>query len=200
MHPVTDGLAAAFPGASGMAARGRALDWAATPLGPVDRWPAALRTAVRLMLATPVATSLWCGASYTLLYNDAYRRILGAKPPDALGRSGAAVWDELWPALEPQFAQVRAGGAPGYADESLLRMERLEGGRAEDAWFTYALSALTDDAGTGTPGPCLAVYNVAVETTVRVRAERAIAAERERLRLVLQMPVPVALHEGPEHR
>ncbi len=196
-------LATVFPGESEMAARSRAFHWAATPLGPPDGWPAALRSAVRQMLATPVATSLWCGPSYTLLYNDAYRRILGMKHPDALARSGAAVWDELWPALEPQFAQVRAGGPPVYEDESLLHMERLAGGAGEDAWFTYALSALTDDDGTG-----LAVHNVAVETTARVLAERRqrallaeLAAERARLRgVILQAPVPMALHEGPEHR
>ena len=151
-------------------------DWATTPLGPVAAWPAALRTAVRLMLASPVATSLWVGPSYTLIYNDRYRLILGAKHPRALGRSGAAVWDELWPALEPQFARVRRGEGAVYEDEALLRMERLDGGQGEDAWFTYALSALTDDA-----GECLAVYNVAVETTERVRARTTAENERKRL-------------------
>jgi hypothetical protein len=105
--------------------RGRAVDWAVTPRGPVGRWPAARRTAVWLMLATPVATSLWCGPTYTRLSTDAYRRILGATHPAALGRSGAAVWDELWPALEPRFAQVRAGG-PAVLDA------RGHGARAGD--------------------------------------------------------------------
>jgi PAS domain S-box-containing protein len=165
-----------FAGDSEMARRCRELDWATTPLGPVAAWPAALRTAVRLMLASPVATSLWVGPSYTLIYNDRYRLILGAKHPRALGRSGAAVWDELWPALEPQFARVRRGEGSVYEDEALLRMERLDGGKGEDAWFTYALSALTDDA-----GECLAVYNVAVETTERVRARTTAETERKRL-------------------
>jgi hypothetical protein len=68
------------------------------------------------------------------------------------------VWDELWSTLEPQFGAVRTGGAPVFADDALLRLERREDGAAEDAWFTYALSALTDD------GRYLAVYNVAVES------------------------------------
>jgi hypothetical protein len=165
-----------FAGDSEMARLCRDLDWATTPLGPVAAWPAALRAAVRLMLASPVATSLWVGPSYTLIYNDRYRLILGAKHPRALGRSGAAVWEELWPALEPQFAGVRRGDGSVFADEALLRMERLDGGKSEDAWFTYALSALTDDA-----GECLAVYNVAVETTERVRARATAENERKRL-------------------
>jgi PAS domain S-box-containing protein len=39
-----------FPGDSEMAARMRALDWSATPLGSVERWPEALRTSVRIVL------------------------------------------------------------------------------------------------------------------------------------------------------
>ena len=158
-----------FAGDTEMAHRCRGHAWAATPLGRVAGWPTELRTAVRLMLGAPVATSLWVGPSYTLLYNDAYRQILGAKHPDALGRSGAAVWDEVWPMLEPQFEQVRRGGPAVYQDEVGMRVERLAGGAGEDAWFTYALSALTDEDGVG-----LAVYNVAVEVTERMPA-RAVA-------------------------
>ncbi len=41
----------------GMAARIRAHDWSATPLGPIDAWPPGLRVAVNLMLTNgfPVA-------------------------------------------------------------------------------------------------------------------------------------------------
>ncbi len=40
-----------------MAARSRALDWAATSLGPAAGWLPALRADVRLMLGAPVPTS-----------------------------------------------------------------------------------------------------------------------------------------------
>ena len=39
-----------FAGDSEMAMRMRALDWSATPLGPVDQWPHALRTSLRIVL------------------------------------------------------------------------------------------------------------------------------------------------------
>lgn len=80
-----------FLGDSEMAALGRAFDWAATPLGPIAAWPPALCTAVRLLLDTPAPACLWCGPEYVLLYNDAYRRLLGAKHPAALGRPGHMV-------------------------------------------------------------------------------------------------------------
>jgi len=39
-----------FAGDSDMATRMRALDWSATPLGPVEQWPEALRTSIRIVL------------------------------------------------------------------------------------------------------------------------------------------------------
>ena len=196
VHGVGDAL---FAGPGEMRALCRALDWAATPLGPVAGWPSALRTAVRLMLASPVATCLWCGPTYALVYNDAYRQILGVKHPAALGRSGAVVWEELWGTLEPQFESVRAGGPAVYADEVRFTMNRLEGGRPEDAWFTYSLSALTDEDGSGRPGACLAVYNLGIESTARIRVERAVAIERARLEQVFRRaPSFIVAFRGPE--
>ena len=184
-----------FAGPGEVRARARALDWAATPLGAIDTWPTELTTTVRLILGSPVAMCLWCGPTYTLIYNDPYARILGAKQGYALGRSGAEVWDELWPALEPQFEQVRLGGPPVYADEALLTMERLEGGKAEDAWFTYSLSALND-----AEGHCIAVHNIGVEITEKVRAREALAGERSRLFEAFQrVPSFVSVVTGQEH-
>src|SRR6476620_561200 len=62
---------AIFTGPGELRALCREFDWSATPLGPVEHWPESLGTAVRLMLAAPVAISLWCGPEYTLVYNDA---------------------------------------------------------------------------------------------------------------------------------
>jgi PAS domain S-box-containing protein len=166
----TEGADRLFAGGGEMRARCRAMDWGATPLGPVEAWPPTLRTAVRQMMETPIAACLWCGPEYTLVYNDTYRVILGAKHEWSLGRSGAEVWDELWPVLREQFEQVRTGGPAVYVDESMLRMERLAGGEAEDAWFTYSLSALAEE-----DGRVLAVYNLAVEITEKIRTREALA-------------------------
>ena len=47
---------AIFAGPGEVRARCREVDWSTTPLGAVAGWPATLRTAVRLMFETPVAT------------------------------------------------------------------------------------------------------------------------------------------------
>jgi hypothetical protein len=45
-----------FAGDGEMATRMRALDWSATPLGPVEQWPQALRTSVRNVLDSASAS------------------------------------------------------------------------------------------------------------------------------------------------
>ena len=184
-----------FVGRSEMAALCREFDWGATSLGPVSHWPEPLRSAVRLMLEAPIPASLWCGPSYTLLYNDAYRRILGVKHPDALGHPGAEIWHELWPQHEAWFEQVRCRGTPIFADEARFILERGKGAGDEERWFSYALSPLVDEA-----GACLAVYNVAIDITDRVRARDALTTERARLFEAFQrVPSFISVVSGPDH-
>ena len=160
-----------FDGPGEMRARCRDVDWAATPLGAVARWPGALRTVVRTALESPFPTSVWCGPALTLFYNDAYRSVLGAKHPRALGRPGAEVWAEIWDGIGPMFAAVAAGGAPVHAEDAPFNIARAAGEAGQPTWFTYGLSAVRDD-----DGAPIAVLNVAVETTARVEVGRRLAA------------------------
>jgi len=71
-----------------------AVDWAATPLGPLESWPNSLQTAVRILLSSRFAMWMAWGPELTFFCNDAYRRdTLGAKypgrwasPPPSCGR------------------------------------------------------------------------------------------------------------------
>ena len=69
-----------------MAARMRALDWSTTPLGPVEQWPQALRTSVRIVLGGGYPMGICWGPDFAFLYNDAYLPLIGTKHPWALGR------------------------------------------------------------------------------------------------------------------
>ena len=53
-----------------MARRMRAMDWSATTLGPVDRWPPSLRTSVSTCLGCAFPIVLWWGPELAVLYND----------------------------------------------------------------------------------------------------------------------------------
>ncbi len=189
------GDVALFAGPGEVRALARTLDWGATSLGWPDGWSPALRIATRAMLDTPFPVCLWAGPEYALVYNDAYRRILSAKHPAALGQPGAVVWSEIWTELERQFAEVRAGGPPVYAENARFVMARLAGGHTQDAWFSYSLSPLRDE-----DGRVAAVLNISPETTAQVHAERALDVERGRLAEVFrQSPSFLAVLRGPDN-
>jgi PAS domain S-box-containing protein len=191
-----------FPGDSEMARLCRAVDWGKTSLGAVEHWPDALRVAVRMALETPFPINLWCGPDMVLIYNDAYRVVLGAKHPRALGRPGAQVWSEIWTDIQPIFERIRRGGPGEYAEDARFLMERTEGPPGE-AWFTFSVSAIRAE-----DGGIVAFLNIASETTRRVVAEReairarasAEHAEHQLREVFAQAPAFLAVLRGPEHR
>ena len=168
-----------FAGPGEAAAHCRALDWAATPLGPVGQWPAALRWAVRLCLDSGLGMCVYAGPEYVLVYNDAFVQALGVdKHPWALGRPAREVWLEIWEQIAPEFAQVLAGGSPiHYADQRFV-IER--DGQTQETFWTYAFSPVRAE-----DGSVVGIHNVATETTARMRAEVALRDSEERFRLAV---------------
>jgi signal transduction histidine kinase len=197
-----------FAGAGETRALARAVEWSATSLGPVDEWPDALRTTVRTALDSPFPMNLWCGSELVLIYNDAYRHVLGIKHPRAFCRPGREVWAEIWDEIAPMFDRIRAGGPPVYADDAPFIIEREasaatgEAGREPNAWFTFSLSPVRDDS-----GEIVAFLNVVSESTARLHAEAAREAARAkaeraeaRLRDVFaQAPAFMAVLRGRDH-
>src|SRR5580765_7354941 len=83
-------------GGGEMGARMREMDWAGTALGPVDSWPQSLRSTVSMMLPSRAQIVVFWGPEFTVVYNDAYRPVFGAKHPHALGLPGREAWREIW--------------------------------------------------------------------------------------------------------
>jgi hypothetical protein len=75
--------------------------WAATPLGPIDRWPKSLGLTVDLILHSPIAMVLLWGPELTQIYNDAYRRVMADKHPAGLGQPTRECWPEAWAFTAP---------------------------------------------------------------------------------------------------
>jgi len=167
------------PGTGGeMAERIREFEWAETSLGPMAEWPQELRTAVDIMLGADEAIGIYWGDDLVLLYNDAWRELIGTKHPAALGEPARDVFPEIWEAIEPMFAEVLAGEGAAIDRERLLPLRR--NGRVEDAWFDYSANPIpTDDGSVG------GIFNVAVDVTDRVRTERTLHETNERLEVAL---------------
>ncbi|MEJ2502673.1 MAG: ATP-binding protein, partial [Gemmatimonadota bacterium] len=197
-----------FEGEGEIRAIARAMDWAETPLGPVEGWSSTLRDVIRTCLASPFPINLWCGPELVLIYNDAYRDVLGDKHPRALGRSGREVWTEIWNEIEPLFDQIRDGGPAVFELDAPFHVRRSGEAESADpehgpnAWFTFSLSPVRESDGT-----LIAFLNVVSESTGRVLAERErekarADAERAEARLrevFVQAPTFMAVVRGPRH-
>jgi signal transduction histidine kinase/CheY-like chemotaxis protein len=150
----------------------RAARWNETLLGPSREWPRTLRTLIPIMLASRFAVRILWGPDLILLYNDAYRSVLGPrKHPAAMGRPVEESYRELWHTVGPMFARVMHGEAVAL-DDGLLPLNR--NGYLEECYFTLSYSPIRDEA--GTVGGVLGVVH---ETTERVLAERRLVALRQ---------------------
>src|SRR6476620_633224 len=85
-----------FPVASGeMALLIRGFDWSTTPLGQLDHWPQSLKTAIEIILRSPVPmVTLW-GPHGIMIYNDAYSSFAGGRHPKLLGSKVLEGWPEV---------------------------------------------------------------------------------------------------------
>lgn len=62
-----------------------ARDWTATPLGPIEDWSPSLKTAIAILLRSPVPIVMLWGPDGVMLYNDAYSAFAGGRHPSLLG-------------------------------------------------------------------------------------------------------------------
>jgi serine phosphatase RsbU (regulator of sigma subunit) len=144
-----------------------AVDWAATPLGPVEGWSPVLRGAVDLMLHSQFPMTLLWGPEFTLVYNEAYTQLIGDKHPAALGRPAQEIFSEAWESIGPLMEHVRDEASAVLLEDALVPLVRR--GFLEDCWFTFCYSAVRDAAGV-----VEGVVDIATETTNQVLARRRL--------------------------
>ncbi|MFN7995769.1 MAG: response regulator [Bryobacteraceae bacterium] len=159
-------------GGGEMGALMRELDWSASPLGPVEVWPQSLRTSVSTCLNSRFPILIWWGTELVMLYNDAYREIIGSKHPAALGRPGRQCWPEIWHVIGPMLANVLECGEATRSDDLLLLLERH--GYAEECYFTFSYSPIRDESGS-----VGGVFTPVAETTEKVIGARRLKTLQE---------------------
>lgn len=173
-----DDLSAATPscimGGGEMGALIRELDWSQTPIGPMENWSPTLRIMTRFLLANRFPLLLWWGPQYVSIYNDAYRPVLGAKHPWALGKPVSECWSEIWRILKPLVDTPFNGGPATWNDDIELEINRH--GFLEETHFTIAYSPVPDDTAANGIGGVLATVT---EITEKVVGERRIVILRD---------------------
>jgi PAS domain S-box-containing protein len=171
-----------------------AFDWATTPLGRIEAWPMSLKSAIALILRSPVPiVTLW-GEHGIMIYNDAYSAFAGGRHPELFGSRVREGWPEVADFNDNIMKVGLAGGTLAYRDFPLTLYRH--GGKPEQVWLNLDYSPLL-----GEDGRPAGVMAIVVEITDKVRVEQELEAERKSLkRMFEQAPGFIAMASGPEHR
>jgi hypothetical protein len=148
-----------------------ALDWGATPLGPLAVWPASLRCAVSMLVRAPTSMILLWGEGGIMIYNDGYAVIAGQRHPAILGMDVASGWPEIAAHNLSVLRTGLAGKSLTFIDQ---RMTLFRNGAAEDVWLDIGYSPVLGDS--AAPEGVLAIVT---ETTSRVLATNGCASPRK---------------------
>lgn len=178
LFPLADAAAKSVLGQEEMVRLTNAFDWSATELGPMSEWPEALRTTVRIMLASDVPMVLLAGRrDGVLIYNTGYADFAGDRHPAIFGQPVLEAWPEI---ADFNAENMRRGfaGESWYLPDQELILNRT--GSLQSAWMNLNYSPVMDGAGT-----VLGVLVIVVETTARYLAERELQESREKLDLAL---------------
>ena len=189
-----------------MRGRCRELDWASTPLGPVESWSPCLLLLSQVILASGFPMIILWGPELIQLYNDAYVPFLAAKHPGGLGVGNRECWPEVWHLNAPIYERVLAGETVSLQDAHYPVTRNGAGGPTEDLYITLSYSPVPNGMG-GVGG----VLVTLLDTTAQVQGR---IAEAERLRLgqaletsrstiletvFREAPSFLAVYRGPSH-
>lgn len=155
----------------------RDFDWSATSLGPISGWPPALRTAVNIVLQTPMPLVMLWGKEGVMIYNDAYSVFAGQRHPQLLGSKVLEGWAEVADFNARVLEVCLAGGTLSFTEQELVLHRN---GAPEHVWMNLNYAPVLGDD--NRPAGVLAIV---VETTRRVKAERERREAEEHLRLVI---------------
>lgn len=146
-------------------------NWAATGIGGIADWPERLRGHVELVLDSPMAMLVLWGPELVQIYNDAFRALLGARHPRALGQPTRECWPKARETTDPIFEAVLGG------ETSVLSEQKLgvvgEGAR-KSQWFDLTCSPLRDD-----DGRVGGILVTTVDVSDRVLSERRLRLAQE---------------------
>ncbi|HEX2560612.1 PAS domain-containing protein [Phenylobacterium sp.] len=159
--------------------------WQDSPLGPQPGWPSALKTLVDVMLDADQPMLVLWGPERTMIYNDGYAPILGARHPGALGRPFFEVWPELADDLAPIMSRAFAGEPIHMPD---IRLVLHRNGYPEEAHFAFSYTPVRDEQ-----QRVLGIFCPLRETTREVAANRTQAFWLKLERELMDLSEPAAI-------
>ncbi|WP_347900892.1 PAS domain-containing protein [Pseudomonas purpurea] len=137
------------------------LDWANNPLGAASHWPQSLRTAMDIVIHSPMPMLLLWGPALTQIYNDGFALLAGSKHPQAFGQPTHLVWPELKDFTDPIYSAVLQGQVRTYTEQ---RFNLQRNGHESDFWLDLTYSPIRDER-----GQVAGILVTAIETNERRR-------------------------------
>ncbi|KAK2059199.1 hsp90-like protein [Colletotrichum caudatum] len=135
------------------------VDWSATPLGPMDRWPSLLHQSYSQILCNSQPTAIYWGNSFTAVYNEAYGEMIGARHPDLMGHSVTEVFPEIADQLRDMMKNP--GQSRRANNEEVFRffVEQRDGPPLE-TYLKWSIVPVMHD------GECLGLIHLMTDTTL----------------------------------
>ena len=150
----------------------RSVDWASTPLGPIELWSAELRAMANMVMGSPHPAAMYWGRELTTIYNEAYIAMVGKKHPTLMGQSYKEGWAEIWQDIKPVFDGAWESGQATMKNDDRIVIKR--NGFPEETYFSWSIVPLV-----GEDGSVVGLYNPAFENTRRKIAERRMLTLRD---------------------
>lgn len=166
--------------------------WALSGAGSRSQWPMQLAMSAEMMLDTAQPMYILWGPRKTILFNEAYARVLGKLADSAQGAPLPDLWAAIWPTVGGFIDEVYSGKG-GLAED--VPLETWATGTWESRFYSFSYTPLK-----GTDGEVLGAIILCTDTTERVQRVRDIVHERNKLlSLFNEAPSFMAAVEGPQH-
>ncbi|RYE58003.1 MAG: PAS domain S-box protein, partial [Rhizobiaceae bacterium] len=156
------------------------IDWSTHPLGSPEGWPAAMRIALRNVLAFPEPMYITWGEHHSFFFNDLYLPIVRPRLEGAIGGRFGEIWHDIWPHIEPHFTRAMAGEATRIVD---MHVSMLGWGEAVDHWWTFCFAPIYDEEGAIAGVQC--ITNETTQNMLKSLAERRAAEALEESQRIL---------------
>ncbi|PBP17289.1 M2QJ, histidine kinase-group XI protein [Diplocarpon rosae] len=148
------------------------VDWQKSPLGPIELWPAQLRQMVLLVVQDPSPAVVYWGDDATIVYNQAYTKLIGRKHPALQGQDPSIEFAEIWSHFEELLARQRETAQTTVEANAFLLLFRH--GFLEESFFSWKFVPII-----GSEGWVVGSHATVVETTREVIGDRRLSVVQD---------------------
>jgi len=141
--------AADEPLATGCAKLAAEYDWSKSDFGPPATWEPAVGAVIRTLVDASAPMAYCHGPRYSMVYNDRFGKLLGARHPRAWGQRAALVMPEIWshPGYAEAIHDVFSAGNTFHDEGEMLDLSGREQSHPDWAYLARSYSPVRDSTG-----------------------------------------------------